>query len=47
MMGADAATQLDKLAQYSAEQQARIVKARDWMNARPELHLYQHHPRGL
>ena len=34
-MGADAATQHDKLAQYSAEQQARIVKARDWMNARP------------
>jgi len=33
-MGADAAKQKEKLAQYSPEQQARIVKAREWMNAR-------------
>jgi carboxymethylenebutenolidase len=34
-MGADAAKQKDNLAQYSSEQQARIVKAREWLNARP------------
>ncbi len=34
-MGADAAKQRAKLAQYSAEQQAAIVKAREWLNARP------------
>ncbi|HVA15686.1 MAG TPA: dienelactone hydrolase family protein [Stellaceae bacterium] len=34
-MGADAAKQTAQLAQYSAEQQAAIVKARAWLNARP------------
>ncbi|HEV8015401.1 MAG TPA: dienelactone hydrolase family protein [Stellaceae bacterium] len=34
-MGADAAKQKQKLAQYSAEQQAAILKARDWIDARP------------
>ena len=34
-MGADAAKQKERLARYSPEQQAAIIKARDWMNARP------------
>lgn len=34
-LGPDAAKQTAKLARYSPEQQAAIVKARDWINARP------------
>jgi carboxymethylenebutenolidase len=34
-MGADAAKQKETLAQYPPEQQAAILKARDWINARP------------
>lgn len=44
-MGADAAKQKEKLAQYPAEQQTRIVKARDWINARPG-HTYIDTVRG-
>lgn len=34
-MGADPAKQKTVLAQHSAEEQAAILKARDWINARP------------
>ena len=44
-MGADAAQQKDKLAQYPAEQRTRIVKAREWLNARPG-HTYINTVRG-
>jgi carboxymethylenebutenolidase len=38
-LGADAAKQQAKLAQYPIDQQTRIVKAREWMNAR-QGHTY-------
>lgn len=38
-MGADMARQKEKLARYSPERQAAIVKAREWINARPS-HAY-------
>jgi carboxymethylenebutenolidase len=38
-LGADAAKQEAKLAKYSSEQQTRIIKAREWMNAR-QGHTY-------
>src|SRR5262249_40295212 len=44
-MGADAAQQKEKLAHYSPEQQARIVKARDWVNVR-QGHTYINTVRG-
>jgi carboxymethylenebutenolidase len=44
-MGADAATQTDKLARYSPEQQTRIVKAREYLNAR-QGHTYINTVRG-
>ena len=44
-MGAGAAQQKEKLAQYSLEQQARIAKARDWIDAR-QGHTYIDTVRG-
>jgi carboxymethylenebutenolidase len=44
-MGADAAKQKATLAQYPPEQQAAILKARDWINARPG-HTYINTIRG-
>jgi carboxymethylenebutenolidase len=44
-LGADAAKQEAKLAQYPADQQTRIIKAREWMNAR-QGHTYINTVRG-